>query len=157
MPKSPEDMMMMESEYSDKAAGLQDSVDAMLIVPRGRFGKAALNALVDAFNKALTSGGFEGDYPKFDGDQTSLPIDFVRGLAMMSDAAAESGANVEISLEGVESDRDLASLAAKLSALADSEEFKSMMSEDEGPELEVEVSASKPKAKSAEDLMMERA
>jgi hypothetical protein len=81
-------------------------------------------------------------------------VDFVRGLAMLSDAAAESGSGIEINLSGVVGDRDVALLASKVKALAQSEDFKSMMSDNEeggGTEVELEVKTS------PEQLMMERA
>jgi hypothetical protein len=142
--------MQIEDEYAGKAGEMQDEADAMLELPKGKFSASALNGLVKAFNEALTAGGMEGDYPTFSGDQTVFPVDFVRGLAMLSDAAAESGSGVEITLAGVVSDRDVALLASKVAALAKSEEFQRMMAEGE-TEVEVEVKTS------PEDLMMERA
>jgi hypothetical protein len=142
--------MQIEDEYAGKAGEMQDEADAMLELPKGKFSASALNGLVKSFNEALTAGGMEGDYPTFSGDQTVFPVDFVRGLAMLSDAAAESGSGIEITLAGVVSDRDVALLASKVAALAKSEEFQRMMAEGE-TEVEVEVKTS------PEDLMMERA
>ena len=147
-----DDMMMMEDEYSEKAGELQDETDDMLVVPKGNFSKAVLNGLVAAFNTALTASGFEGNYPKFTSDQTSLPLDLVRGLAMMADAAAESDSGIVIELENVSKDRDIAMLAAQVKALAESEEFAAMMTE--APEIEVSVEIEK---QTPEQLMMERA
>jgi hypothetical protein len=146
--------MQIEDEYAGKAGEMQDETDAMLELPKGKFSASALNGLVKAFNEALTAGGMEGNYPTFSGDQTVFPVDFVRGLAMLSDAAAESGSGIEINLSGVVGDRDVALLASKVKALAQSEDFKSMMSDNEeggGTEVELEVKTS------PEQLMMERA
>jgi hypothetical protein len=106
---------------------------------------------VDSFNRALEAAGFPGDYPKFDGDQTSLPTEFIRGLMMMVDAAEETGANISITLDGLTDDRGLALVAAKLDALSKSDAFKSAMSSPRGMEVEVSVEPSD------EDMMMERA
>jgi len=100
----------------------------------------------------MKAGGMEGDYPTFSGDQTAFPVEFVRGLAMLSDAAAESGSNIEITLSNVTNDRDVALLASKVDALANSPEFAKLMG-GEGGETEVEVKVET----SPEDLMMERA
>jgi hypothetical protein len=108
---------------------------------------------VKSFNKSLEVAGFPGDYPMFDGDQTTLPVDFVRGLAMMADAAEETGAGVSITLDGVADDRGLALLAGKLDALAKSDAFKKAMMEPQGMEVEVEMTA-KP---TEEQMFMERA
>jgi hypothetical protein len=81
-----EEMDIME-DYGESADMLQESADDMLPTVKGRFSKSALNGLVKSFNKSLEVAGFPGDYPMFDGDQTTLPVDFVRGLAMMADAA----------------------------------------------------------------------
>lgn len=143
----------MEDEYSSMAGEMQDETDAMLELPKGKFTASALNGLVNAFNAAMTAGGMQGSYPKFSSDVTVFPVDFVRGLAMLSDAAAESGSGIEISLAGVAADRDVALLASKVQALAKSPEFKAMMTEGEGEGTEVEVKVET----SPEDLMKERA
>lgn len=146
-----EDEMM--DAYAAKAGDLQEETDLMLEVPRGNFTKTALNAVVDAFNTTLGAMGFEGDYPKFSEDQNTLPVEFVRGLAMMSDAAAESGSGVDIDLSVIKSDNDLALLASKLKRLAESPKLKMMMSDNEEPGTEVEVNV----GATPENLMMERA
>lgn len=147
------EMSAMKEQYEESADMMQEDMDSMLPTISGRFGKAALNGLVKSFNAALEAAGFPGDYPTFDGDQTALPPDFVRGLAMMADAAEETGAGVSLTLDGITDDRGLVLIAGKLDALAKSEAFKKAMSEPEGTELEVEISA-KP---TDDDLMMERA
>jgi hypothetical protein len=153
MPKDQpmDEMMAAKDEYTDAAAGIQEETDAMLEVPKGKFSASALNGLVRAFNDAMSAADMEGNYPNFTSDQTAFPVEFVRGLAMISDAAAESGSGVEISLSGVVSDRDVALLASKVQALADDESFKSYMT-GEG-ETEVEVT----EEQGPEQLMMERA
>ena len=89
-----DEMSMMEESYANSADELQDQSDSMLPNISGRFSKQALNGLVASFNKALEAAGFPGDYPTFDGNQTTLPMEFVRGLMMMSDAAEETGSGV---------------------------------------------------------------
>jgi len=146
-------MDKMMADYDESAEMLQEASDDMLPTVTGRFSKAALNGLVKSFNSALEVAGFPGDYPAFSGDQTSLPTDFVRGLAMMADAAEETDSGVSITLDGVADDRGLMLLAGKLDALAKSDAFKKMMAEPEGVEVEVEMKA-KP---SDEQMFMERA
>lgn len=146
------EMEMMDA-YADKAGELQEETDMMLEVPKGNFGQSALNSLVAAFNEALGAMGFEGDYPSFDSDQTTLPMEFVRGLAMMADAAEESGSGVTIDLSVIRNDNDLALLASKLKQLAASDKVKSMMEQPTETEVEINVGATP----APEDLMMERA
>ena len=112
-----------------RAAGdeLQSEVDTMLEVPVGMFSQSTMNALVDATNAALVAGGFEGDYPSFDGDVTEFPVEFVRLLSMLADAAVETGAAVDITLAGIEDDRDVAMLAASIEQLASDPSFTSGM------------------------------
>ena len=86
-----------------------------------------MNSLVDAANAALVAGGFEGDYPSFDGDVTEFPMEFVRLLSMLSDAAEETGAAVDITLAGIEDDRDVAMLAATIEQLASDPAYASGM------------------------------
>jgi|DEB19_MinimDraft_3_1074340.scaffolds.fasta_scaffold02755_4 hypothetical protein len=122
--------------------------------PTGKFSVSALNATVGAFNRLLTAMGQPGDYPEFSGDTTKLPGDFVRGLAMATDAAAEMG--VELPPVGeVKNDAGLARLAGAMDALSKDEQFKAMMAsspddlptEEEAPEGEDDT----------DSLMMERA
>ena len=112
-----------------RAAGdeVQAEVDTMLEVPVGMFSQSSMNALVAASNAALTAGGFEGDYPTFDGDITEFPMEFVRLLSMLSDAAEETGAAVDITLAGIEDDRDVAMLAATIEQLASDPAYASGM------------------------------
>jgi hypothetical protein len=146
------DMNEAKMAYEEEADMLQEESDDLALPSiTGRFGKKALNSLVDSFNRALEAAGFPGDYPKFDGDQTSLPTEFIRGLMMMVDAAEETGANISITLDGLTDDRGLALVAAKLDALSKSDAFKSAMSSPRGMEVEVSVEPSD------EDMMMERA
>lgn len=145
-------MAEMEKEYDEGADMIQEEQDMALPKISGRFGKAALNGLVKAFNMALVAAGFPGDYPTFNEDQLVLPTDFVRGLMMMADAAVETEAGVELTLDGITDDRGLAMVAAKLQALAKSDAFKKAMQEEGGTEVEMEVSV-----KPEEDMFMERA
>ena len=146
------DMNEDKMAYEEEADMLQEESDELrLPTITGRFGKKALNSLVDSFNRSLESAGFPGDYPKFDGDQTALPTEFIRGLMMMVDAAEETGSDISITLDGLTDDRGLALVAAKLDALSKSDAFKSAMSSPRGMEVEVSVEPSD------EDMMMERA
>ena len=112
-----------------RAAGdeIQADVDAMLEVPGGMFSQTAMNALVDAANGALEAGGFEGGYPEFEGDITEFPMEFVRLLSMLADAAEETGAAVDITLAGIEDDRDVALLASTIQQLASDPAYASGM------------------------------
>jgi hypothetical protein len=114
------DAALAAAEGELRAAGdeLQAEYDTMLDVPVGMFSQSTMNALVDAANAALVAGGFEGDYPSFAGDVTEFPVEFVRLLSMLADAAVETGAAVDITLAGIEDDRDVAMLAASLEQLA---------------------------------------
>ena len=108
----------VENDLRVAGEDFQAEADMELEVPVGMFSQSTMNALVDAANAALVAGGFEGDYPSFDGDVTEFPVEFVRLLSMLSDAAAETGAAVDITLAGIEDDRDVAMLAASLEQLA---------------------------------------
>jgi len=112
-----------------RAAGdeIQSEVDTMLEVPVGMFSQSTMNALVNAANSALVAGGFKGDYPSFDGDVTEFPMEFVRLLSMLADAAEETGAAVDITLAGIEDDRDVAMLAATIEQLASDPAYASGM------------------------------
>ena len=108
----------VENDLRVAGEDFQAEADMELEVPVGMFSQSTMNALVDAANAALVAGGFEGDYPSFDGDVTEFPVEFVRLLSMLADAAVETGAAVDITLAGIEAARDVAMLAASLEQLA---------------------------------------
>ena len=88
---------------------------------------------------------------------TEFPGEFVRLLMMLSDAAAETGAGVQITLDAIEDDRDVAMLASQIQQLAVDEAFAAGMTA--GPSVEVDVGiAPGPGGPVVEEeaLMMER-
>ena len=129
MYKNNDQLAAVEGDLRAAGDEIQAEVDTMLEVPVGMFSQSSMNALVDASNAALVAGGFEGDYPTFDGDITEFPMEFVRLLSMLSDAAEETGAAVDITLAGIEDDRDVAMLAATIEQLASDPSFTSGMGE----------------------------
>jgi hypothetical protein len=148
------EMGAMAGEMQAAGDEMQAMLDDELPSIRGMFSETAINALVDAANAALEAGGFDGDYPEFTEDVTEFPGEFIRLLAMLADAAEESGAAVDLSMDGIEDDRDVAMLASQLKQLASDERFVSMMSE--APEVEASVTVSPGGEVDEETLMMER-
>ncbi len=145
----------LEAVASDMAmAGteMQAMVDEALPSVRGMFSQTAMNALVDATNQALEAAGFEGDYPEFTSDVTEFPSEFIRVLAMLADAAEESGAGVNLAMEGLQDDRDVAMLASQVANLAANQQFRSLMTE--APEVEAPMSPTP--VMDEETLMMQR-
>lgn len=146
-----DDMAAVAGDMAMAGNEMQSMVDESLPSVRGMFSQTAMNALVDAVNQALEAAGFEGDYPEFSSDVTEFPADFMRVLAMLADAAGESGAGVDLAVEGLEDDRDVAMLASQVANLAANAGFRSMMTE--APEVEA---PSSPAPVDEETLMMER-
>jgi hypothetical protein len=70
------------------------------------------------------------------------------------DAANAAGAAVDLSMDGIEDDRDVAMLASQLKQLASDERFVSMMNE--APEVEASITVSPGGEVDEETLMMER-
>lgn len=148
------DMAAMAGEMQAAGDEMQSMLDAELPPIRGMFSETAMNALVDATNAALEASGFEGDYPEFTSDVTEFPAEFVRVLAMLADAAEEAGAAVDLSMGGIEDDRDVAMLASQVKQLASDDRFRSMMTA--APEVEESVTVSPGGQVDEETLMMER-
>jgi hypothetical protein len=148
------DMAAMAGEMQAAGDEMQAMLDAELPPIRGMFSETAMNALVDATNAALEASGFEGDYPEFTSDVTEFPAEFVRVLAMLADAAEEAGAAVDLSMGGIEDDRDVAMLASQVKQLASDDRFRSMMTA--APEVEESVTVSPGGQVDEETLMMER-
>lgn len=156
------DPMKMTEEASNigrqKEGVMLDAFDKG--APTGKFSKAALNGAVDAFNALLEAMGQPGDYPTFSGDQTKLPPDFVRGLAMATDAAQQVGEDLPPVGE-VTDDAGLARLAGTMKALAKDPQFREMMASAPGEAPMMEGAEEDTEDENTEDamnnLMMERA
>ena len=149
-----EELEMVATEMREGGEAMQAELDDALPVIRGMYSQTAMNALVDAVNTALEAWGFAGDYPEFESDVTEFPAEFIRVLMMLSDAAAQTGAAVQLTLDALEDDRDVAMLASQVSQLAADAAFAEGMTS--GPSVEVEVSASPAPGVEEEALMMER-
>ena len=148
------EMVARADEMQAAGSEIQSMVDESLPSVQGMFTQTAMNALVDATNQALEAAGFEGDYPEFTSDVTEFPAEFIRVLAMLADAAEESGAGVNLAMEGIDDDRDVAMLAAQVANLAQNQQFQSMMTE--VPEAPVAAPMAAEPVMPEEDLMMQR-
>lgn len=120
--------------------------DMMLeLQPRGDFSRKPLNALVVVTRKMQPLFGLEGDYPKFDGDLTELPVEFVRVLSMfkqaIDDAIAQDILEPEdaFDLAELSDDSSLKLLAGKLNKVLRDRKFKKFLSDKPAAEEEVEV------------------
>lgn len=130
-------------EFTKPAKEYEEEMDSTFSeqAPRGKFGKSVLNELVTAFRDVQRLMGFEGEdlYPMFESDQTEFPPEFVRGLAMLAKAAEDYGQPGMINLSGIKDNSGVATLAAKVRALADDPEFeKFLKSEDEGDTMDLD-------------------
>lgn len=118
-------------EFTKPAKEYEEEMDATFSeqAPKGKFGKSILNELVTAFRDIQRLMGFEGEdlYPMFESDQTEFPPEFVRGLAMLAKAAEDYGQPGMIDLSGIRDNSGVATLAAKVRALADDPEFEKFL------------------------------
>jgi hypothetical protein len=113
--------MEMENIGQEKEKGALDFFATG--APKGNFTARSMNGLVDAYNKALVAMGQVGDYPKFSADVTEFPADFVRGIAMLADAAQQAGVPANIDLGVVGTDRDVLILAGIIEKLSKDKTF----------------------------------
>lgn len=118
-------------EFTKPAKEYEEEMDAAFTeeAPRGKFGKSILNELVTAYRDVQRIMGFEGEdlYPMFESDQTEFPPEFVRGLAMLAKAAEDFGQPGMVDLSGIRDNSGVATLAAKVRALADDPEFEKFL------------------------------
>ena len=126
-------------EFTKPAKDYEEEMDSAFMegAPKGKFSKPVLNELVDAYREVQKLMGFEGAdlYPMFEeAVVTEFPPEFVRGLAMLAKAAEDYGQPGMISLEGIKDNAGVATLAAKVRALAEDPEFEKFLSEDATPE-----------------------
>jgi hypothetical protein len=123
------DMAAMDMEMDNIGMEKEAAADDFFSVgaPKGTFTMRAMNGLVDAYNKALVAMGQKGDYPKFTADVTVFPANFVRGLAMLADAAEQAGVQADIDLSAVTEDRDVMVLAGLVERLSKDKAFAGKM------------------------------
>ena len=113
--------------------------------PQGDFSRKPLNALVVVTRKMQPLFGLEGDYPKFEGDLTELPVEFVRVLSMfkqaIDDAIAQDILDEEDAfvLEDLRDDTGLKMLAGKLNKVLRDRKFKKFLEAKPGSEPEPET------------------
>jgi hypothetical protein len=116
-------------------AEMKDEEMYAAMAPTGSFKAKALNNLVTATNKLLPAFGQTPDYPMFKSDITTFPTDFVRILAMFSDASKDAvdaeavDPELLISLDDISDDMSATAVAAKLDALSRSKPFKKFLKE----------------------------
>ena len=165
-----EDMAMMgmvpsdsKMELEKEVAGVEMEEEGLFseMAPKGQFSKGAINSLVSAHNAVTKLFGMP-EYPVFESDVTEFPSKFVRELSMIAAAVSDAIAadvltpEMEISLEGIKSDRELAPLAGRLQMISKSKDFKKFLAE---PKVEEEVKEEAPMPEEEMDvdaLMMER-
>lgn len=133
---------------------IAEQEDMMLaeMAPKGDFKRKPLNALVVVTRKMQPLFGLEGDYPKFDGDLTELPIEFVRVLSMFKKAVDDAIAQDILSeddsfdIQEISDSSSLTLLAGKLNNVLRNKAFKKFLAEKPEPtevmeESEVEETA----------------
>jgi hypothetical protein len=138
-----EDMAMMgmvpsdaKMELEKEVAGVEMEEEGLFaeMAPKGQFSKGAINSLVSAHN-AVTKLFDLPTYPAFESDVTEFPSNFVRELSMIAAAVSDAIAadvltpEMEISLEGIKSDRELAPLSGRLQMISKSKDFKKFLAE----------------------------
>lgn len=166
-----EDMAMMgmvpsdaKMELEKEVAGVEMEEEGLFaeMAPKGQFSKGAINSLVSAHN-AVTKLFDLPAYATFESDVTEFPSNFVRELSMIAAAVSDAIAadvltpEMEISLEGIKSDRELAPLAGRLQMISKSKDFKKFLAEPKEEEAAPEEAPEMPEEEMDMDaLMMER-
>jgi hypothetical protein len=166
-----EDMAMMgmvpsdaKMELEKEVAGVEMEEEGLFaeMAPKGQFSKGAINSLVSAHNAVTKLFGLPA-YATFESDVTEFPSNFVRELSMIAAAVSDAIAadvltpEMEISLEGIKSDRELAPLAGRLQMISKSKDFKKFLAEPKEEEAEAPEAPEMPEEEMDMDaLMMER-
>jgi len=107
-------------------------------LPEGRFSERMLNRLVDTLNKFAPMMEFEA-IEKVDGEQTRFPMELVQMVMAIAAAAEDAGMAIDLNLEDIEADRDLATVIGQLDKLSKNTKFKDFLSEEMFPEAEEAV------------------
>jgi len=123
---SPEESAVLNSASEADEARMQSLESA---APEGEYSAQSLNLLVDSLNQVLPLFGVTQPYPTFAEDiDGMLPPEFVANLMMVNDAAGQSGlARMSFDVTTADDDKDLESVAGKLSALSQNDAFKSYL------------------------------
>jgi hypothetical protein len=99
--------------------------------PEGNYTPTGLNALGQTINQALKLFGEEARFiDPYTADESILPIDIVKAVAMLNQAASDAGLDrFVIDLGTLTDDRALQEAAGKVDALAQNETFRMFLSQ----------------------------
>lgn len=111
--------------------GVEDADEALFeeLAPKGNFEMEDMNILVRAVNELLPAFGQEPTYPNFEEGVQVFPTDFVRILAMVGGAVDEAikqraiDPGLAIDLATVTDSPGLSGLTARISELAQNQDF----------------------------------
>tara|TARA_R100000426_G_scaffold35410_1_gene28536 strand:+ start:272 stop:784 length:513 start_codon:yes stop_codon:yes gene_type:complete len=102
-------------------------------LPEGRFSERMLNKLVDTINKFAPMMEFQA-LDKVDGEQTRFPMEPLQMIMAIAAAAEDAKMSIDIKLDEIEADRDLATLIGQLDKLSNDAKFKKFLTEELFPE-----------------------
>jgi len=110
--------------------------DSMLSIdlPEGKFSGQMLKTLIDSLNQ-FTSMLEMDQIAISPTDTTTIPLDLVKILMAITLAAEDAGMGIDVDLNEVVADRDLAKIAGQLNTLAKNEEFRAFLSESIGDDM----------------------
>tara|TARA_R100000231_G_scaffold604_2_gene1106 strand:+ start:5159 stop:5644 length:486 start_codon:yes stop_codon:yes gene_type:complete len=98
-----------------------------MITPSGNFSSRALNAVIDAVNKIMPMFGEMEQMAQYNEDMTMMPMEMLNAVMAIMTVAQQAGVPVEIEISSIESDNDLAKLAALLKRLANDGKLKEFL------------------------------
>ncbi|MBM74815.1 MAG: hypothetical protein CMK59_05405 [Proteobacteria bacterium] len=121
-----------------------DQIEAQgmqIAMPTGQYSSRALNSLVETVNEIMSMIGEQENYPSFTEDQTALPQDFVNMIMAIMTIAEDAQVPVDIELQDIVSDREIARLVALLKRLSKDSSFQQYLEAQESPPMMEEAAA----------------
>ena len=131
--------MLMQAEAIGAGMDQAQQQGMQILTPQGNFSMRALNAVVEAVNELMPMMGEMSPMPEYSQDMTSLPQELMNALMAIMSVAEQAGSAIDMELSAIESDNDLAKLAALLKRLVNDQKLKDFLTKDEPVEVEEEV------------------
>ena len=133
--------MMIQAEAIGAGMDQAQQQGMQIITPQGKYSSRALNALVGEINNIMPMMGEMTPMSEYSEDLTQLPTELINVLMAIMTIAEQAGIPIDMEINEIVSDQELAKLAALISRVAKDSKLKDFLKKDETTEVETQVQA----------------
>jgi ArsR family metal-binding transcriptional regulator len=133
--------MMIQAEAIGAGMDQAQQQGMQIITPQGKYSSRALNALVGEINNIMPMMGEMTPMSEYSEDLTQLPSELINVLMAIMTIAEQAGIPIDMEINEIVSDQELAKLAALISRVAKDSKLKDFLKKDETTEVETQVQA----------------